>query len=565
MSTFEMILLIITAFVQFIPFLYKLGKELPRWLDFVPVALLVILLVQIVMDGFHMYMIVVYVMVVVLFFQTAKRMFRSSAPEKAPRSRIVLALVGSILGLAGLVAGIVAGPMIASGASEDLSQDSWSLAFDRMNETLAQRYGFSQWKQIDWDARHAEFAPRIAAAEQANDKDAYHLALREYLFSIPDGHIKFDGQDMSLWRKTIGGGYGLSVIELDDGSIIAYKLLEGGPADLSGMTWGAQILEWGGLPAHQAIEKLAPIWWEVPPATQEGRRFIQQNLLTRAGIGTQVTLTFQNSGEAEPRTVTLTAIDDGLEPLYSSMGWWDSMKFRQNMGETLDESIIKQPPEYRILPEGYGYIRVYHLIPDEHDPDFVEIVEQAVTEFVVQDVPGVIIDVRGNPGGQDTLVPPMMGYFFLEPDFYEYMYIENWLTGVRFFDLSIPLPIEPKEPHYDGPLAVLIDQHTRSSGEGFPLIAQRLPQGHVIGIYGTNGSFGMCCSSINLPEGFTLQYPGGQSHDAAHRIQLDSDHNLQGGVAPDIRVPLTRDSLYAMFVEGQDIVLQYAITVLQDH
>jgi len=38
---------------------------------------------------------------------------------------------------------------------------------------------------------------------------------------------------------------------------------------------------------------------------------------------------------------------------------------------------------------------------------------------------------------------------------------------------------------------------------------------------------------------------------------------LQGGVVPDVHVPLNRDTVYAMFFEGEDIVLQYAIEALQ--
>jgi carboxyl-terminal processing protease len=565
MSGLEVVLLVSTALALWIPPLRGLARRLPGWLDLAPAALLALLLVHLVADGFHMYMIVAYVMVVLLFLQMLTRMIRPKAPGKPSRLRTVLALVGPVLATAGLMCGIWFGPMLASATGEDLSRESWTTAFDRMNGILAQRYGFSEWKQIDWDALHAEFAPRIAAAEEANAADAYHLALREYLFSIPDGHVKLSGDDMSLWRESIGGGYGLAVIELDDGSVIAHVLPEGGPAEEAGMTWGAEVLDWGGVPAREAIGKVATIWMGLPPATQEGRRFVQQNLLTRAPVGTEVTFTFQNSDQAEPQTVTLTAIDDGLEPLYTSLGWRASVKLKQGLGEDVDESTVMRPPEYKVLPEGYGYLRVYHVVPEKDDPDFVEIVKQAVGEFVAQDVPGVIIDVRGNPGGDDTLVPQIMGYFLTEPGFYEYMYFDNWLTGLSIFDIALPLHIEPKEPHYGGPVAVLIDQNTLSSGEGFPLVAQRLPQGHVVGLYGTYGSFGMCCSSISLPGDFELLYPPGQSRDAEHRVQLDSDYTLQGGVTPDIRVPLTRDTVYAMFVDGQDVVLQYAIEALQKH
>ena len=129
--------------------------------------------------------------------------------------------------------------------------------------------------------------------------------------------------------------------------------------------------------------------------------------------------------------------------------------------------------------------------------------------------------------------------------------------------MAIPVGLEPQEPHYGGPIAVLIDLYTLSSGEGFPLLAQRLPQGHVVGVYGTHGSFGMCCGRIALPGGFQLMYPTGQSLDVDHGVQLDSDHTLRGGVRPDIRVPVTQETVYAMYVENEDVVLQYAIEALE--
>jgi carboxyl-terminal processing protease len=143
------------------------------------------------------------------------------------------------------------------------------------------------------------------------------------------------------------------------------------------------------------------------------------------------------------------------------------------------------------------------------------------------------------------------------------MYFDNWPTRINFFDTAMPLAIEPKEPHYGGPVAVLIDANTVSSGEGFPMLARRLPKGHVVGLYGTHGSFGMCCGSINLPGNSELLYSVGQSQDANHRVQLEGDQNLQGGVVPDIRVPLTRETVHAMFVEGEDVVLQRAMEALQ--
>ena len=61
-------------------------------------------------------------------------------------------------------------------------------AFNNLHAALTEEYTLTDWKQIDWPAVYAKFRPRINAAEEANDTTAYFLALREYVYSIPDGH-----------------------------------------------------------------------------------------------------------------------------------------------------------------------------------------------------------------------------------------------------------------------------------------------------------------------------------------------------------------------------------------
>jgi hypothetical protein len=49
----------------------------------------------------------------------------------------------------------------------------------------------------------------------------------------------------------------------------------------------------------------------------------------------------------------------------------------------------------------------------------------------------------------------------------------------------------------------------------------------------------MSGGEIHLPDGYTLHYPIGRSLDAQHRIQLESNEDLQGGVTHHARVPWT--------------------------
>ena len=83
------------------------------------------------------------------------------------------------------------------------------------------------------------------------------------------------------------------------------------------------------------------------------------------------------------------------------------------------------------------------------------------------------------------------------------------------------------------------------------------------GFAGTYGSFGMSGSSIKLPGDYLVAYANGASLDENGRIQIDSDSFLQGGVLPDTRVPITEETLKAIYVENRDVLLETAIEALQ--
>jgi carboxyl-terminal processing protease len=91
---------------------------------------------------------------------------------------------------------------------------------------------------------------------------------------------------------------------------------------------------------------------------------------------------------------------------------------------------------------------------------------------------------------------------------------------------------------------------------------QRLPQGHVLGFYGTHGSFGLTSGETLMPAGLAISYPLGRSLDANFNIQIDSDFKKTGGVIPDRRVPVTRENLMAKFVNSEDVELNEAIAYL---
>ncbi len=76
-----------------------------------------------------------------------------------------------------------------SSALDDFSKLSYTQAFDKMLDKFKKQYAWTELKNIDWNAKATEFRPRFADAEKNNDPHAYALALRDFLWSIPDTHI----------------------------------------------------------------------------------------------------------------------------------------------------------------------------------------------------------------------------------------------------------------------------------------------------------------------------------------------------------------------------------------
>ena len=470
--------------------------------------------------------------------------------------------------------------MLAPSSSEfsypeqaDFGSLTWRDAFLAAHGKFSREYAFGEWKSVDWEGVAARFLPRVEKAQAEGDEKAFYLALHEYLFSIPDGHLSLSADNptipLAVARDLVGGGFGMSVAELDDGRIIAAGLIPGGAVAAAGMAPGAEILSWKGLPAKTALERVDPgalpykpltkaIGGANPPATDYGRRLEQCRLLVRGSVGSKVDVEFRNPGAVVQRYATLVAADDGGASLALA-----DFASRPELSDKID---------YRVLPEGFGYILV-RMEFDLSNPGFptrvYESFKEAVSYFVEAKVPGIILDFRGNYGGSDELAADMCGFFYSSPSFYEMQEYFDRRDG-RFLRITIaergPEPIvenvmiEPQSPYYSGPVAVLVNPQTKSSGEGIPMGIARLPQGKVVGFDGTNGSFGMVGGEIRLPGGFKIGYPFGRSVDSAGLIQLDSRMG-SGGVAPGLKVPKTYENVMA-FASGVDVELEYAIRYL---
>ena len=429
-----------------------------------------------------------------------------------------------------------------SAALDDFSQLSYTDAFAKMLEKFTNEYAFTELKGIDWAAKGQEFRPRFEEAERNHDPHAYVLTLRDFLWSIPDTHVGLADFSMLAddYFNETDGGLGFAMIETDDGKIIANFILKNGPADLAGMQWGAEILSLDGEPAADVVAANVP--WESPFSNPIIKRLQQLRYALRFPLDKkQVVVKFKNPGEPE-KTAPLDVVNER-----------DSLNFSSPFAGQKDTAL---PVEFDILPSGLGYIRINSFFDNEVLT--IQVWERAIQYFNDNKIPGVILDLRTNGGGNGWLANQMAAYFFDQE-----MVVGNTAhyskdTGEFYMDPGDERRMIPPrtELQYSGPVAVLVGPACASACEFFSYDMTINNRAIIVGQYPTEGAGGSV-EQFLMPEDLHVQITTGRAVDANGNIHLEGK-----GVVPTVKVPVTVDTLKKQ-ANGEDVILEAAEEALQ--
>lgn len=413
----------------------------------------------------------------------------------------------------------------------------------------------------------------IEKAQAENCFDSYYLALHAFLNEILDGHVRADNID-EIDNKYIGGGFGFSVEEVEDGRTIVTWVDEASSAWSAGLRPGAALTEWKSKPSRVAVEEVSTAL-AGPSATDEGRQIKKLQYLTRAPIGSRVKIAWRGKGSTVVSDLTLIAYDDdglSVKKSYPNSVLCDKLR-NLYLGKDDSSPAPKSVVETQILQGNIYYLRLWAEMDADLQgtgtvPSTVELVRQAVKQANEQGCIGMILDIRNNMGGLDEMAAEILGSFYSTRSFYEYQNAydpdtNKWILGpIDNQTGEIGLYIKPAHEQFTGPIIALINHKCVSSGEGIALKIKNLPNGETLGFWGTNGSFGLVGvrPGAKMPGGITVYWPTGQSLDEQKTIQLDSRNDV-GGVSPTIRVPMTEENALRV-VEGEDVELQEAIRIL---
>ena len=432
------------------------------------------------------------------------------------------------------------GTVLDAPAASELQLASFEQAWRRISET----YPYPDFKGLDWAAVREELRPRAAAARSAADLrpvlEEMMGRLGESHFSVipGDAYDRFEelteavkkageqtegeaAEDEGLLGGSRFGDVGLDLRVLD-GEVLVTRVDPGGPAELGGVRPGWILERIGSLETADLLEA-------AEQAAADGDRMavyrthfaLAAALMGRPGSKVELGFLHGGGGKAD---IELSR----REPVGTLFGFG-------NFPETLVTFHHDVLSGTRI-----GYIRFNIFMMPVAQP-FTE----AITDFVSQGLEGVVIDLRGNPGGIGGMVMGMAGHFVPEPG--------RSLGEMKMRGAELRFVASPRADYqrHDGPVAILIDDLSASTSEVFASGMKHAASARVLG----TTSAGMALPSIieSLPNGDRIQF-------ATADLTAPDGRRLEGlGVAPDEEVPLTRESL----LEGRDPVLEAAVAWIE--
>jgi carboxyl-terminal processing protease len=177
------------------------------------------------------------------------------------------------------------------------------------------------------------------------------------------------------------------------------------------------------------------------------------------------------------------------------------------------------------------------------DPVLADI-KKAVARFQEHHVRAIVLDLRGNPGGQGAMSIPVASLFVAGP---VKLGTLTFRTMGQTFDARPELGAKP----FLGPLAILTDEGTASTSEMFAAGLQEAKRAVVVG----DTTLGAVLPSVvqELPGGAVMQY-------VVADFKTPKGVLVEGrGVQPDRRVVETRAGLRS----GRDPVLDAALVAIR--
>lgn len=389
--------------------------------------------------------------------------------------------------------------------------------FDRVWSIVNERHFDPTFGGVDWKKVGESYKP-LALAAKTNQE--FHAVLNQMIGELNQSHFSIYTPEGEQELTKCNDGIVGADIKIVENKVLVTRIESNSPAEKAGLKTGFEIVK---IDNRSIPEILLPV-----ETSFTGRKLsdtlkqtYRERSLNRLLCGKPETIikveALNKQSKSQSFSLTRTAYKGEIDKVAEGL-----------------------PPfkllfEAKRLPSNIGYVSFNVWLPKQANR-----VRDAIVSM--RDTKGIIIDLRGNSGGQGNLVNTVGGVLF--SDRVSFGKTKTRYGGYDFW-------VIPQEKIYDGKIVILTNNGTGSTSEIFAGGMKDLARAEIIGER-TAGAV-LPATIEKLPTGANFMY-------AVADYRTPNGVLLEGrGVEPDIEVKLTRPSL----LDGRDLQMEAAIRELR--
>ncbi|MFO7567805.1 MAG: S41 family peptidase [Enhygromyxa sp.] len=416
------------------------------------------------------------------------------------------------------------------GELEPLPAGPHVAAFEYVWRTIAEKHYDPTLACLDWVALREHYGKQVA--EAGTDAAAAYAAINEMLGLLEQSHLHASAPSGATVPAREGGPATVPIVvrwlQVERGAdrravVVVDEAVDG---HSSGLPRGAIVTRIAGESVDEIAEQAAAAVRERGGRASEAAFMVARAVgaMLSCPAGGNKTIEFLDPGKDDARAELEVAC---LLPEGERM----SLGNLRDLPTVVKSSLIGEQP-------AIGYLAFnFWMLP------MAPQIEAGLAGLRERGMAGLVIDLRGNPGGVGSMSIPIARMLVSEG---------ASLGRLQMREFNQEFKVAPNPDAFAGPLAILVDEGTASTSEIFALGMRDIGR---VTIVGAGPSAGMALPSMieELPDGGMIQYVVGDYRSGKGTVAEGE------GVVPELMVVETRTD----YAAGRDPVLDAAVEHLR--
>ena len=421
-------------------------------------------------------------------------------------------------------------------------------------DMMKEHYILTEHKGVDFDALYEKYLPMFEKANKNHDPVANYIAWCCFCAETHDGHNYFmakNQDDMEeAYRRACGNDYGLSLMKLADGSIVAVNVEDNEFFKAAGIQNGTVVTSWDGRDILE-VARESLIFKMTTYADKDNEDF--EIAIYAAGMGGErVKITYLDATGAE-KELELSKMGD----------YYDRVKTTR---EIIHRGVETGHMMWAEVSEDAVALRIKMMQYDseasrtENYSAMQQQIREKAAEYQAAGKTHLILDLRDNGGGSGQMVKAIASLFALPGEYY-YCSDGLWDDKAEGYVRDAQGNYVPGKEHYfqgeniwNGPITLLVNQNSASASDHLTMVMQGMENVTVMGFTEPNGS-GQGLNGIHLESG-DLSFSSALMMHKNGEIYIDSGMDRESGNQIDVVIPFDAEAVRVLFDEGGDYVLQ---------